>query len=74
MEERAVCVLFPLISRKFNARCFLVTVAAEELPTVGRNFTGLRTPFLPLWRSKIVPGLMQIYALYDILRDILIYF
>jgi hypothetical protein len=31
MESRAVCVLFLLISRKFNTLCFLAIVATLEL-------------------------------------------
>jgi hypothetical protein len=35
MEARAVCVLFLLISRKFNTLCFLSTVATLELSAMG---------------------------------------
>jgi hypothetical protein len=35
MEARAVCVLFLLISRKFNTLCFLSFVATLELSAMG---------------------------------------
>jgi hypothetical protein len=74
MEARAVCVLFLLIYRKFKTRYFLVIVQQKScLPWAGRLLDKEWT-FLLLRRSKIFPGLMYIYVLYDILRSILIYF
>jgi hypothetical protein len=35
MEARAVCVLFLLISRKFNTLCFLAIVTTLELSAMG---------------------------------------
>jgi hypothetical protein len=35
MEARAVCVLFLLISRKFNTLCFLAIVATLQLSAMG---------------------------------------
>jgi hypothetical protein len=52
MGTRAVCILFLLISHKFNA-CFLVTVATEELSPVGGTLPDKE------WLSPLLhPGLM----------------
>lgn len=65
-------VLFLLISRKFNARCFPVFVAAEELPAVDGILPDKEWTFLLLWRSKNSSRLDVNYLFYDTLRDILI--
>jgi hypothetical protein len=51
MEARAVCLLFLLISRKFNTPCFLAIVATLELSVMGAGLLPDKEqpfPFFPL--------------------------
>jgi hypothetical protein len=58
MEARVVCVLFVLISCKFNMLCFLAIVATLKLSAMGADFYWLKSTlfFFPLWHEyrKIV--------------------
>jgi hypothetical protein len=44
MEARAVCVLFLLISRKFNTLCLLAIVATLELSAMGAGLLPDKEP------------------------------
>jgi hypothetical protein len=44
MEARAVCVLFLLISRKFNTLCFLAIVATLQLSAMGAGLLSDKEP------------------------------
>jgi hypothetical protein len=44
MEARAVCVLFLLISRKFNTLCFLAIVATLQLCAMGAGLLPDKEP------------------------------
>jgi hypothetical protein len=68
MEARAVCVLFLLISSKFNTLCFLAIVAKRKLSAMGAGVYWIKNSlfFFPLaddimvyiirWRQSSLVG------------------